>query len=38
LGDDDARVQQLGENVPACAITTLQDLDVRDIAVTRHLM
>jgi broad specificity phosphatase PhoE len=36
LGDDDARVQQLGENVPACATTTLHDLEVRDIA--GHLM
>lgn len=38
LGDDDARVQQLGEDMPACAITTLDDLEVTDIAVVRHLM
>jgi broad specificity phosphatase PhoE len=38
LGDDDARLQQLGENVPACAITTLHDLEVTDIAVVHHLM
>jgi broad specificity phosphatase PhoE len=38
LGDDDARVQQLGEDIPACAITTLDDLEVTDIALVRHLM
>ena len=37
LGDDDVRVRQLGEDIPACAITTLQDLEVRDIAAIRHL-
>ena len=38
LGDDDVRVRQLGYEVPACAITTLQDLQVRDVAAIRHLM
>ena len=38
LGDDDVRVQQLGEDMPPCAITTVHDLGVTDIAVVRHLM
>lgn len=38
LGDDDARVQQFVESVPACAITTLRDLDVTEITVVRHLI
>ena len=38
LGDDDERVTRLGGAVPPCAITTLRDLEVLDVAAVGHLI
>ncbi len=37
LGDDHALVKLLGAGIPACAITTLDELNVLDIAAVGHL-
>ena len=37
LGDDDERVTRLCGGIPPCAITTLCDLEVLDVAAVRHL-
>jgi broad specificity phosphatase PhoE len=38
LGDDDVRVTRLGDGIPPCAVTTLCDLEVLDVAAVRHLL
>jgi hypothetical protein len=34
LGEDDVRVEHLGEGIPACAITTLHDLEVLEVGTS----